>query len=177
MLRKWLVLSLIMGLAACAAPPKGTVKPRTQPATSPPSTRQTPKPPPPAPSSGNQPAVVKIAESFLGTPYRYGGSTRKGIDCSGLVVRVYSEAGVQMPRTSASQFRVGESILKAQLRAGDLVFFGNSSNRISHVGIYAGGGKFIHASSNKRKVRYDSMGTTYFVQRYLGARRVVESAR
>jgi len=118
---------------------------------------------------GNE--VVELAEGFLGTPYRSGGTTTNGVDCSGLTYAVYREVGVKLPRSSDDQARVGEAVSRDELAPGDLVFFGSGSN-VSHVGIYAGDGEFIHASTSARSVRFDRLDTKYFDQRFVTARRV-----
>jgi cell wall-associated NlpC family hydrolase len=154
----------------CAAPPRSTL-PR-------PSTDSVPaKPSSPQEVESNLPLVVELAREYLGTPYRYGGSTREGMDCSGLVLRVFKRAGHDLPRTSASQFRVGENVAASELMPGDLVFFTDGKGRVNHVGIYAGKRRFIHASTGKHKVRYDSLNSSYFRSRYAGARRISVSAR
>ena len=116
-------------------------------------------------------SAVKVAEEFIGTPYRSGGTTTSGVDCSGLAFAVYRRLGVKLPRTSEAMARTGNHVDRHQLRAGDLVFFGNSS--VTHVGIYADGGEFIHASTRARSVRFDRLDNKYFRNRYIGARRVL----
>jgi cell wall-associated NlpC family hydrolase len=119
---------------------------------------------------GNE--VVELAEEFLGTPYRSGGTSTNGVDCSGLTYAVYKEVGVKLPRSSDDQARVGEPVSRDELAPGDLVFFGSGSN-VSHVGIYTGGGEFIHASTSARSVRFDRLDAKYFDQRFVTARRVM----
>jgi cell wall-associated NlpC family hydrolase len=116
--------------------------------------------------------VVQVAEEFVGTPYRSGGTTTHGVDCSGLSFAVYRRVGIKLPRTSEAQARVGNHIDRDELRAGDLVFFGSGSN-VNHVGIYANDGEFIHASTRARSVRFDRLDNKYFRNRYIGARRVL----
>jgi cell wall-associated NlpC family hydrolase len=119
---------------------------------------------------GNE--VVELAEQYLGAPYRSGGTTANGVDCSGLTFAVYRSVGVKLPRSSDDQARVGAPVTRDELAPGDLIFFGSSSN-VSHVGIYAGDGEFIHASTRSRSVRFDRLDTKYFANRYLAARRVL----
>jgi len=117
-------------------------------------------------------AVVKVAEEFIGAPYRNGGTTTDGVDCSGLAFAAYRRVGVRLPRTSDAMARAGQHVDRDDLRAGDLVFFGRGSN-VTHVGIYSDDGEFIHASTRARSVRYDRLDNKYFSHRYLGARRVL----
>ena len=117
-------------------------------------------------------AIVKRAEDYLGTPYRNGGTSSNGLDCSGLTYTVYRSFGIQLPRASRDQARVGDPVPRAELVVGDLVFFGSGSN-VSHVGIYAGDGEFIHASTRARSVRFDRLDNKYFANRYVTARRVL----
>jgi cell wall-associated NlpC family hydrolase len=116
--------------------------------------------------------AVKVAEEYIGAPYRSGGTTTDGVDCSGLTFGVFRRLGVRLPRTSHEQAYAGSHIDRGELRAGDLVFFGSGSS-ITHVGIYANDGEFIHASTRARSVRYDSLDNKYFRNRYIGARRVL----
>lgn len=116
--------------------------------------------------------AVKLAEEYLGAPYRSGGTSPSGVDCSGLSFAVYKQLGVKLPRTSSAQARAGFHIDRGDLRAGDLVFFRIGSS-INHVGIYADDGEFIHASTRARGVRFDRLDNKYFKNRYVGARRVI----
>jgi cell wall-associated NlpC family hydrolase len=116
--------------------------------------------------------IVRRAAGYLGVPYRNGGTTSRGLDCSGLTYTVYSSIGVRLPRTSDAQARVGDPVPRTDLEPGDLVFFGSGSS-VSHVGIYAGDGAFIHASTRARSVRFDRLDNKYFRKRYVTARRVL----
>jgi cell wall-associated NlpC family hydrolase len=116
--------------------------------------------------------LVNTAERFIGVPYRWGGSSADaGFDCSGLTMTVYRLNGLNLPRSSREQYRVGTPISRSQLSQGDLVFFATSGGRrVSHVGIYAGGGRFIHAPKQGKRIRTESLSNSYFRSRYLGAR-------
>jgi cell wall-associated NlpC family hydrolase len=120
---------------------------------------------------------VQMAMSFLGVPYRLGGASRNGIDCAGLVRVAYEGLGLVLPRTAAGQFQQGVEISLGELQPGDLLFFRDTYKRgISHVGIYVGEGKFVHAASTKRGVVVTSLSRSYYLSRFAGARRVVEGA-
>lgn len=116
--------------------------------------------------------LVEMAMAQLGTPYLWGGSTKEGFDCSGLVMAVYRLNGYVLPRNSREQFRAGEPVEKTLLQAGDLVFFATRRpGQVSHVGIYIGEGEFIHAPSRGKRVRKESLSGRYFSERFMGARR------
>ena len=117
-------------------------------------------------------ALVKTAKDFIGVPYLWGGqSVDDGFDCSGLTMTVYQLNGMNLPRHSMRQFDAGTSISKNDLQKGDLVFFaGKGTNRVSHVGIYIGNDKFIHASSQGKKIRIDCLSTDYFSKQFVGAK-------
>jgi len=120
--------------------------------------------------------VIKIAKQFLGVPYRFGGnSPRTGLDCSAYVQEVYGILDVDLPRTARDIYKVGRYVKRNQLSIGDLVFFRTYARYPSHVGIYIGGDKFIHASSRSRKVTIDNINLNYYRKRYIGAKRI-ESA-
>jgi cell wall-associated NlpC family hydrolase len=110
----------------------------------------------------------------LGLDYRYGGSSREtGFDCSGLVAHVYQEAwGIRMPRNTLEQSRRGVPVALQDLEAGDLVFYNTLNRPFSHVGIYVGDGRFVHAPKSGARVRVESLKSAYWMQRYNGARRV-----
>lgn len=96
--------------------------------------------------------IIESAQSYLGTPYRYGGTTPEGFDCSGFVRHVFGENGINLNRTSYEQFRQGKAVPLSALRPGDLVFFGKVKRercRIEHVGLYIGEGRYIHAASSR----------------------------
>ena len=121
----------------------------------------------------HQENLVETALRFIGTPYRWGGaSARSGFDCSGLTMTVYRLNGLELPRNSRSQFRSGRSVARDALQKGDLVFFATGRRgRVSHVGLYSGGGQFIHAPGKGKTIRTASLSNGYFERRYVGARR------
>ncbi len=119
--------------------------------------------------------VLGTAQTYLGVRYRYGGTSRSGIDCSGFTSSVYRANGVRLPRTAAEQSNVGQSVSKGDLKKGDLVFFKTRGSRVGHVGMYVGDGKFIHASSGRGQVTVSSLGDRYYANRYAGAKRVSKS--
>ncbi len=121
--------------------------------------------------------VVDCAREWLGTPYRYGGNDRSGVDCSGLTCNVFEQAvGIRLPRTSAQQCEYGRTLERKSLAEGDLVFFVNKTGgkRINHVGLYIGDGKMIHASSS-RGVMISSIEDGYWAERYYAGGRVLGS--
>lgn len=117
-------------------------------------------------------ALSSTAHSYLGTPYLMGGTTRRAIDCSAFTQNVYAAHGVKLPRTADVQYNVGKKVPRGQEQPGDLVFFETYLPGPSHVGIYLGNGKFIHASSS-RGVTITPLNSYYFGPRYLGAKRVL----
>jgi cell wall-associated NlpC family hydrolase len=111
--------------------------------------------------------------SYLGVPYVYGGSSRKGIDCSGFTSQVYSTAAdVSLPRSAREQYSVGATVLRNELRFGDLVFFNTTGRSPSHVGIYIEDDLFAHASVSDG-VTFSSLQSTYYRKRFVGARRII----
>ncbi|MBC2714002.1 MAG: C40 family peptidase [Desulfobacteraceae bacterium] len=118
--------------------------------------------------------IVKIAVRYKGFPYKYGGTTPKGFDCSGFTSYVFKKAGIEIPRTAGAQYRQGSSVSKSDLKKGDLVFFtrwGLIGKIFSpgHVGIYIGNDRFIHAPSKGGKVRIDLLNNVYWKRNYKGA--------
>ena len=116
--------------------------------------------------------IVGTAKRFVGTPYRWGGtSPEEGFDCSGLTMVVYQLNGLKLPRSSRQQYGAGIPIRRNELMQGDLVFFATSGGkRISHVGIYVGKGRFIHAPGRGKRIRTDRLTRRYYKARYMGAR-------
>ena len=127
-----------------------------------------------ASSSGSGSDIVSFAQQYLGVPYVYGGTSGSGFDCSGFTMYVFSHFGISLAHGATPQLNNGYAVSMSDLQPGDLVFFFgtyNTSSAASHVGIYVGGGQFIHASSS-RGVIISSLSESYYANRYLGARRV-----
>lgn len=114
------------------------------------------------------------AYSFLGARYRFGGSSPTSLDCSSFVQQVFRQMDVQLPRTAREQFHVGNEVVTGNLQKGDLIFFRTYAPFPSHVGIYLGGNKMIHASSRDRRVVISSINTPYYRSRYIGAKRIAK---
>jgi cell wall-associated NlpC family hydrolase len=116
--------------------------------------------------------IVRTASQFIGIRYRWGGQAPDtGFDCSGLTMVVYRLNGLELPRSSRQQWKTGRPVYPGQLSKGDLVFFATSGGkRVSHVGIYVGNNKFLHAPGSSRKIRISAMSNKYYKSRYLGAR-------
>jgi cell wall-associated NlpC family hydrolase len=142
------VLLLLAGLTGCATTPPQSSAPR----------------------AAHSP-VLDIAVSQLGVPYRYGGATPRGFDCSGLVYYAYRRLGLRVPRSTMAQYRHAQPVALQELHPGDLVFFRRAYRSVSHVGIYAGNGRFIHAPSKGRVVSYDSLDDPYWKKRLVAAGR------
>jgi len=134
---------------------------------------QPPVAPPSTPRAERSEALLQ-ALLALGLDYKYGGkSPVTGFDCSGLVAHVYKEAwGIELPPNTKGQSRAGTPVGLAELQPGDLVFYDTLKRPYSHVGIYMGDGKFVHAPKTGAQVRVESLKSAYWVQRYNGARRI-----
>lgn len=125
-------------------------------------------------SSGS--SIVDTARQYLGTRYVYGGASPSGFDCSGFVRYVYSQFGCSLNRTASAQMSNGTSVSMSELQPGDLVFFlksGSGASRASHVGIYIGGGQFIHASTSSTGVIISDMDSAYYTTGFVGGRRIL----
>jgi hypothetical protein len=118
--------------------------------------------------------IINLARKQLGAPYVWDGMAPGGFDCSGLVMYAFGQNGVQLPRNSYNQYKVGASVQPDKLRAGDLVFFDTDRKMAGpdHVGIYIGGGKFIHAPQPGQNVKISSLSDSYYMDRWMGARRI-----
>jgi len=119
---------------------------------------------PQTPAIGADPgrAIATIAETLVGTPYRFGGTNSGGFDCSGLSVYVYERVGISIPRTAAEQERSAQPVPLRELVPGDLLFFRIRSRHVDHVGIYVGGGRFIHAPRSGALVSYGNVRRGFF---------------
>jgi len=119
--------------------------------------------------------AARTAERFVGIPYQWGGTTVvDGMDCSGFTKAVYNLCGINIPRTSREQYKAGNQVSLPELRDGDLVFFGASESSISHVGIYIGNGKFVHAPKRGEDIKTAAINESYFERRFVGARRYIQ---
>lgn len=117
---------------------------------------------------------IRVVKSFVGIPYRLGGSTIRGIDCSAFVKKIYEIFNISLPRTAKEQLRIGKKVEREELVEGDLVFFKTRRSNDPHVGIYIGNNEFIHASSRSKEVRIDRLDTPYFYTRFIKGVRIKE---
>jgi len=122
-----------------------------------------------------QEKLTLFAKKLVNIPYKFGGNSILGIDCSAYVKKVYGLLGMDLPRTAREQFNEGETIDREELSMGDLVFFRTYASFPSHVGIYLGNNLFIHASSKGKKVKVDNLDAPYFVKRFIGAKRLLDN--
>jgi cell wall-associated NlpC family hydrolase len=113
-------------------------------------------------------AVVAIAMRYLGVPYVWAGASPSGFDCSGLMVYVFAQVGITLPHFAASQYGMGVPVSRDQLQPGDLVFF----DGLGHMGMYVGGGNFIHAPHTGDVVKISSLSDSWYASTYVGARRI-----
>lgn len=121
--------------------------------------------------AATQAQLTNTAYKYIGVPYVYGGTTAKGLDCSGFTQLVFKQLGIPINRTSAAQYSQGKAVSKSNLQVGDLVFYNTSGRGVSHVGIYVGNNKFIHSATSSG-VTVTSMSTSYWAKRYVGAKRI-----
>ena len=165
-------------LAGCASTPRSAPQPEppATPEIEPPATSD--EPAPDYDGSGGASSMVNRGEALAdaalrlrGVPYRYGGATLEGFDCSGLVFYVHRQLGVIVPRTSADQAEQASQVRESRLRRGDLVFFRIDSRRVNHVGIYIGDRKFVHAPGAGKPVTVNSLDDEFYVERFSSAGR------
>jgi hypothetical protein len=116
--------------------------------------------------------IVKTALGYLGVPYRWGGLSSRGMDCSGFVQKVFSSNGISLPRTAEEQFRVGKAVPLDQLQIADRLYFASRNGKIDHTGIYIGGGLFIHSARSKGGVSIDSIDDPKWRNMFVGAKRL-----
>ena len=164
-----LALTVSLALSACGA--RGGHAPRPFPGSGPADGKDA------APRTGDPASVTATALSLRGTPYVWGGATPRGFDCSGFTRYVYAQHGISLPRTAERQYRIGAAVTARELRPGDLVFFSTTAPGPSHVGLAIGGGRFVHAPSERGQVRVESLDARYWRRRYLGARRIATERR
>jgi len=133
----------------------------------------TPAPDPvPAVRAGAAEVAAGHAHKMVGKPYRYGGtSPSAGFDCSGLVQFSYRQAGIRLPRSTEHQLVSSKPVSRSQMRRGDLLFFDQEGRKNSHVGIYLGGGRFVHAPSSGKRVRTDRLDSRYWARHLSSIRR------
>jgi len=120
---------------------------------------------------GTEEKIIETALQLVGVPYKWGGATLKGFDCSGLVWYVFDKNAIYLPRTADVQYQAGKAVARGNLQQGDLVFFTTYEQGASHSGIYLGKGKFVHASSS-RGVMVSHLTDSYWNTRYYGGRRI-----
>ena len=123
---------------------------------------------PRSPEAARARTVVAVAKQYVGAPYRWGGSSPDGFDCSGLVRYVYAQVGVSLPHNAAQQYRLGTPVARDDLEPGDLVFF----DHLRHNGIYVGNGRFIHARQTGRRVGIGSLDDEWYASHFVGGRRL-----
>jgi len=155
-MRFLVLLALTVALAACSTVAERVPEPDRSPETRAPAPR----------ADGH--SVVGIAKKHLGTPYRWGGATPAGFDCSGFVQYVYAQVGVALPHNAAQQYKQGRPVARDRLAPGDLVFF----DGLRHNGIYVGDGRFIHARRAGKRVSISALGEDWYAERWVGARRL-----
>ena len=143
-----LLAVLCVVLAGCASAPSASTRP-----------------------SANAEQAAGHAQKMVGKPYKYGGASPSGFDCSGLIYYSFRQAGVALPHSTEQQRKQGRMIKVAELRRGDLLFFDQEGKKNSHVGIYLGAGAFVHAPSTGKSVRSDALDSAYWKRQLSEARR------
>jgi len=128
------------------------------------------------PTFERDPDAIRLSSLlFYGTPYRFGGSSSHALDCSAFVQKVFRANGIELPRDSRAQAKYGYKVSLSELKPGDLLFFKTYKQDVSHVGIYIGDGKMIHAARRGGGVKISSIYDPYYIQRFLFAKRVIEA--
>ena len=166
--RRYLWCPLLLVLAGCAIRPGATPRPFPGANLAPADL--------PVTAAGGRPAsdaITSTALEYVGVPYRWGGTTPRGFDCSGFTYWVFSRHGLELPRVAADQYRVGAPVDRKAVGPGDLLFFETISEGPSHVALALDGDQFVHAPSRRGKVRVERLSSHYWASRYLGARRVL----
>jgi cell wall-associated NlpC family hydrolase len=121
---------------------------------------------------GSADRAAASAQKMVGKPYKYGGASPSGFDCSGLILFSYRQAGVSLPHNTEQQRRVAQRVKLAELKRGDLLFFDQEGKKHSHVGIYLGERRFVHAPSSGKHVRNDSLDSPYWKKHLSEVRRL-----
>jgi len=135
--------------------------------------KDTRKPTPMSDTYGMKGRLVQTALAYRGSRYRRGGTSASGFDCSGFVKFLYAKMGIKLPHDTRALYKHGTAVAKSDLRPGDILFFVNTYRRgLSHVGLYIGEGKFIHASTRRTGVRTDYLNADYYRRHYIGAKRI-----
>jgi len=182
-----IIVAFFGALLICFGCGKANVTPPDSPTNQPALSRQSDEPgynipcprpkPEPKPKIDSPPPVSKVRQTIIqtamtavGTPYRWGGLSPKGFDCSGLVVYTYRKIGIHVPRTAKSQFKNCTAVTRRNIKPADLVFFSVPRRKgVVHVGIYIGKGQFVHAPGTGRKVTRASLDNIYFKQHFIRA--------
>jgi len=158
-------------LAGCSSPPARQTASASPVPANPAASRRGP----PGPYNSVRNDVAMVALSLLDTPYAWGGrGPATGFDCSGLVAHLREGSGVRVKGSAADLGRLSRPIDRADLQPGDLVFFNTLGARHSHVGVYVGDGRFVHASNPRTGVRIDALSSTYYAQRFEGAHTLLD---
>jgi len=121
--------------------------------------------------AAGQRTILQTAYTFLGVPYRWGGTSPNGMDCSAFVQRCFASVGINLPRTAREQYNCGMPVATAQLQAADRLYFQSKDGRITHTGMYIGDGYFIHSSSSRKGVAVSRLDEEMYRRMYAGARR------